>query len=131
VYSEYSLYTGAARAQNYLRGVQVADADGLLEFTSVFPGCYDGRWPHAHVEVYPTLQAATGGSRPLRTTQLALPQQACEQAYATTGYAQSARNLSRVSLDTDLAFRDGYALQLARTTRSAGGGWTAELAVPV
>jgi protocatechuate 3,4-dioxygenase beta subunit len=127
---EYSLYTGAARAENYLRGVQVADADGRLEFTSVFPGCYDGRWPHAHFEVYPSLDAATGGSRPLRTTQLALPREACEQVYASPGYAQSLRNLSRVSLDSDLVFRDGYSLQLARTTRG-DDGWTAELAVPV
>ena len=34
----YSLYT--APDENYLRGVQVADADGMVSFTTIFPGCY-------------------------------------------------------------------------------------------
>ena len=46
---KYSLYT--APDENYLRGVQVADADGNVTFTTIFPGCYDGRWPHIHFEV--------------------------------------------------------------------------------
>jgi protocatechuate 3,4-dioxygenase beta subunit len=128
---DYSMYTGAARSENYLRGVQVADADGLLEFTSVFPACYEGRWPHVHLEVYPTLDAATSSASRLRTTQLALPQEVCEQVYATPGYAPSLRSLSRVSLDSDLAFSDGWSLQMARTTGSNATGWTAELTVPV
>jgi protocatechuate 3,4-dioxygenase beta subunit len=35
--------------------VQGADADGNLAFTTVFPGCYDGRMPHVHFEVYRSL----------------------------------------------------------------------------
>ena len=46
----YSLYT--APDENYLRGVQVADADGYVTFTTIFPGCYPGRWPHMHFEIY-------------------------------------------------------------------------------
>jgi len=33
----YSLYT--VTDQNYLRGVQEADGDGVVTFTSIFPGC--------------------------------------------------------------------------------------------
>lgn len=128
---DYSLYSPAAAQENYLRGVQVADADGVVEFTSIFPACYPGRWPHIHLEVYPTLGAATSSARSLRTSQLALPQDACEQAYAAPGYEQSVRNLSRVSLDGDVSFSDGYALQLARTSGSNALGWTAELTVAV
>lgn len=39
----YSLYTIAN--QNYLRGVQETDANGQVTFTTIFPGCYSGRWP--------------------------------------------------------------------------------------
>ena len=48
----YSMYSDGAEDENYLRGVQVTDADGRLSFTSIFPACYSGRWPHAHFEVY-------------------------------------------------------------------------------
>ena len=54
----YSLYSPGATNQNWLRGVQEADADGWVTFTSIFPGCYDGRWPHVHFELYPSLAKA-------------------------------------------------------------------------
>ena len=55
----YSLYSEAAAAENYLRGVQEVDADGNVTFTTIYPGCYSGRWPHIHFEVYESLDAAT------------------------------------------------------------------------
>ena len=127
---DYSLYSPAAADQNYLRGVQVAGPDGRLEFLSVFPGCYPGRWPHLHVEVYPSVQEATASGRPLRTTQLALPQEACESAYAADGYASSVRHLAEVSLDRDVAFADGYDRQLLAMSGSNAQGWVAELDLP-
>ena len=129
---DYSLYSPAAAEQSYLRGVQVSGEDGRLEFLSVFPGCYPGRWPHLHVEVYPDLQEATSSGRPLRTTQIALPQDACESAYTADGYAESVRQLARVSLDRDVSFSDGYERQLARMSGSNDdSGWTAEVDLPV
>jgi len=58
----YSLYTNGVTNQNYLRGVQEADASGQVTFDSIFPACYQGRWPHFHFEVYPNLSAATSAS---------------------------------------------------------------------
>ena len=55
----YSMYSEAAADENYLRGVQEADDTGLVTFTSIFPACYPGRWPHIHFEVYPSLELAT------------------------------------------------------------------------
>ena len=46
---QYSLYD--LPGENYLRGVQVTDANGLATFTTIFPGCYSGRWPHIHFEI--------------------------------------------------------------------------------
>ena len=48
----------------------------------IFPGCYAGRWPHVHFEVYESLDAATSAHHKLRTSQLAFPQDVCEQVYA-------------------------------------------------
>jgi protocatechuate 3,4-dioxygenase beta subunit len=127
----YSMYDGGAASENYLRGVQEAADDGTLEFTTIFPACYSGRWPHMHFEVYESLDAATNATNKLRTSQLALPQDVCETVYATEGYEQSVSNLTQVSLDSDGIFSDGYSLQMAKVTGSVEEGYVATLNVPV
>ncbi len=119
---EYSLYSEAIADQNYLRGVQVADANGLLSFTSIFPACYPGRWPHIHFEVFDSLESAVAGDNARLTSQLALPQEACETVFASDrGYADSVTNLAQVSLDSDNVFGDGWDAELATVTGDATG----------
>ncbi len=125
----YSLYDSALTNENYLRGVQATDASGKVTFTSIFPACYSGRWPHIHFEVYPSLAEAQAAGSKLVTSQIALPQDACAAVYATSGYAQSVSNLSQVSLATDMVFADGYSTQLGTVTGSAGSGMTVSLNV--
>ncbi len=127
----YSMYDGDAFDANYLRGVQEADADGWLSFTTIFPGCYAGRWPHVHFEVYESVDTATSASNKQRTSQLALPQDVCEQVYATEGFEESVTHLAGVSLDADGIFSDGYSLQLAKVTGSVDEGFVATLNVPI
>ena len=57
--------------------------------------------------------------------------QACYEVYATSGYAASVSNLSRVSLASDMVFSDGSALELASVSGSVSGGTTATLTVAV
>ena len=115
----YSLYSDGVTGENYLRGVQEADADGKLTFTSIFPGAYAGRWPHIHFEVYASLDEATSAGPIKATSQIALPQDVCEQVYATDGYEQSIANLAQTSLQTDMVFSDdGGARQLATMSGS-------------
>lgn len=128
---KYSLYSDGITQENYLRGVQETGSDGSVRFTSIFPAAYSGRWPHIHFEVYPSLEAATTASGRLRTSQLALPEDACTPVYATDGYEQSVRNMAQTSLDTDNVFSDGYSLQLATVTGDVDTGMAATLNVPV
>jgi protocatechuate 3,4-dioxygenase beta subunit len=128
----YSLYSEGVIEENYLRGVQEADAAGNLTFTSIFPACYAGRWPHMHFEVYESLEAATSYTNKLRTSQLALPQDVCDDVYGNVeGYEQSVDNLAQLTLDTDGIFSDGYSLQMASVTGSVEVGYTISLNVPV
>jgi protocatechuate 3,4-dioxygenase beta subunit len=127
----YSLYSSGVTNQNYLRGVQEADSSGRVTFTSIFPACYAGRWPHIHFEVYPSLSAATNVANRSATSQIALPKEACDAVYATTGYQQSISNLAQVSLSTDMVFSDGASLELATMSGGVGGGYTAALTVAV
>jgi protocatechuate 3,4-dioxygenase beta subunit len=127
----YSLYSAGATNQNYLRGVAATDANGKVVFTSIFPACYAGRWPHIHFEVFQSLAAATNVANKVATSQIALPKAACDLVYATTGYEQSVRNLSGISLATDNIFSDSSALQLATMSGSVTAGYTAALTVAV
>ena len=127
----YSLYSAEVEEQNFLRGVQVADADGNLSFTSIYPGAYDPRWPHIHFEVFPGLEAATSGGSRLVTSQLALPEGASREAYLTDGYEQSLDRLARSSIDADMVFRDGYDAQMATVDGDPTSGYTASLRVGV
>ena len=119
----YSLYSQGVTGENYLRGVQEADDRGQVRFTTIFPACYSGRWPHIHFEVYPSLAKATNNANKIATSQMALPEATCQAVYATSGYEQSRSNMGRVSLDTDKVFRDGYDLQLPTVTGDPSGGY--------
>jgi protocatechuate 3,4-dioxygenase beta subunit len=125
----YSLYT--EEDQNYLRGVQETDDNGQVTFTTIFPGCYSGRWPHMHFEVYDSLDAATSAGDKLKTSQLALPEDVCTQAYATDGYETSVDNLAQTSLQQDMVFSDGWSAELATVAGDATSGYTATLTIAI
>jgi protocatechuate 3,4-dioxygenase beta subunit len=115
----YSMYSEGIENETYLRGVQVADPNGIVRFTSVMPACYDGRWPHIHFEVYPDAASITDSATAIATSQVALPEDACAAVY-------------RVSLESDGVFGDdGGALELATVTGDVGSGYTVALSVRV
>lgn len=122
---DYSMYTNPN--QNYLRGVQETDAEGNVTFTTIFPGCYPGRMPHIHFEVYPSLSSATSAADPVATSQLGFPDAACEAVYATAGYEASVGNYARISFATDNVFSDGTEYQIAIAAGSASSGYSATL----
>ena len=129
---EYSLYSQNITNENYLRGVQVADAAGKVTYTSIFPACYSGRWPHIHFEVYPDQNSITDVKNAIATSQVALPKDTCDEVYTQDGYEASVNNLSQVSLATDNVFgNDSAAHQLATVTGDATSGYTVSLSVGV
>jgi protocatechuate 3,4-dioxygenase beta subunit len=127
----YSLYTSGATDQNYLRGVQSTDSSGAVSFTTIFPGCYSGRMPHIHLEVYRSTTTATSFSNKLKTSQIAFPAAPCNAVYATSGYSGSAGNFAAISFATDNVFSDGVTTQLATVTGSVGDGYVATLEVGI
>ena len=129
---QYSMYSSAITNENYLRGVQITDANGVVSFTSIVPGCYSGRWPHIHFEVYPDQASIADSTKAIATSQVALPKTACDAVYATTGYESSVGNLSKLSLTSDNVFgNDGGVHQLGASTGDAASGYAVRLTVPV
>lgn len=128
----YSMYSSGVTAQNYLRGLQATDSDGLVSFTTIFPGCYSGRMPHIHFEVYRSTTTATSFSNKLKTSQLALPTAVCSTVYSgASGYSASVANLNAISFASDNVFSDGVTTQMATVTGSISAGYVATLVVGI
>ena len=128
----YSLYTGGLDEVNYLRGVQATDEMGTVRFTSIYPACYSGRWPHIHFEVYSDVDNAVASGPIVKTSQIALPEEVNTVVYATSGYEQSVRNVSQTSLTRDMVFGDdGGIHQIASMSGSVASGYTAALTIGV
>lgn len=128
---QYSMYSEGIEDETYLRGVQVADANGEVTFKTIMPACYDGRWPHMHFEVYPDADSATTGENAIATSQVAIPKDIATAVFEVDTYENAAENLSKVSLDTDNVFGDGYELELGTFVGDIDSGYTGSLAVGV
>jgi protocatechuate 3,4-dioxygenase beta subunit len=129
----YSMYSTGITGENYLRGVQVTDSNGSVTFQTIFPGCYSGRMPHIHFEVYAseTLATSTPAGDGIKTSQIAFPIATCNAVYATSGYSASVSNLAAMSFATDNVFSDGYSTQLATMTGNTSSGYVATLNVGI
>lgn len=129
---KYSLYDSGLENENYLRGVQEADANGQVTFKTIYPGAYNGRWPHIHFEVFESMNNATAAGQVLAVSQIALTDAACREVYASSGYETSARNFPNTTLKSDNVFGDdGGIYQLATMSGSVSAGYTAGLKVTV
>jgi protocatechuate 3,4-dioxygenase beta subunit len=127
----YSMYSSGVTGENYLRGVQATDSAGMATFQTVFPGCYSGRMPHMHFEVYRSVTAATSYANKLRTSQLAFPNEVSSAVYASAGYPGSSSNLAATSFNSDGVFSDGVTLQMTTVTGSVAAGYVATLQVGI
>lgn len=120
----YSLYD--LPAESYLRGLQVTDANGQVTFTTIFPGCYAGRYPHIHFEVFTSMAAATNGRSARLISQLALPSSICTTVYNNAaGYTASISRFAQLSIANDNVFGDNSAAQVAAMTLAATGSVSA------
>ncbi|MBN8505088.1 MAG: intradiol ring-cleavage dioxygenase [Burkholderiales bacterium] len=128
----YSMYSSGVTGENYLRAVQVSGSDGRLSFVTIFPGCYDGRMPHMHFEVFRSSAQATSFASKIRTSQIAFPTDVCTSIYNNAaGYTTSRTNFARISFATDNVFSDGTTLQMASVSGDLTNGYQATLVVGV
>lgn len=118
-YSEYGgsgMQAANFTAYHFLRGRQVTNSDGLVGFTTIFPGWYSGRAPHIHVHVYDS------SGKSLLVTQVAFPTEVCNTVYttATSYYTKGKQDTSNTS---DNIFADSLAAELATVTGNVTDGY--------
>jgi protocatechuate 3,4-dioxygenase beta subunit len=73
--------SGPTDSEKYLRGAQVTNADGIVEFVTVYPGWYRGRTVHIHAKVH--VDNAT-----VLTTQLYFDEAVTDAVYSSAPYSQ-------------------------------------------
>jgi protocatechuate 3,4-dioxygenase beta subunit len=117
----YSQY-GTQQSQTYLRGIQTTDANGQVTFTTVYPGWYQGRATHIHVEV-----VRNGAS--VKVTQIAFPEATNNAVYATGVYAS--RGSNPTTNMSDNIFADSLSSELATVSGDAAGGLMATFQVAI
>lgn len=122
-YSEYggtSMQSVDYTGVHFLRGRQVADGNGLVSFTSIFPGWYSGRATHIHVHIY----NASGTS--LKVTQIAFPEGSSSAVtLVNTGAAGYTKGMSGYTYNaSDNIFSDDTAgTELATVTGTVSAGY--------
>lgn len=125
----YSEYGGTSMQQtdyttvHFLRGRQTSDVNGNVSFISIFPGWYQGRAPHVHVEVL----TASGSS--LLVTQIAFPENVTSEIYSSTNYA--AHGQADTSNIKDNVFSDSLSDELATLTGNLTDGYTLSKTITV
>jgi protocatechuate 3,4-dioxygenase beta subunit len=117
-YSEY----GTQTAQTYLRGIQTTNSNGEVTFTTIYPGWYQGRATHIHLEV-----TINGVSR--KITQIAFPENVNNIVYRSGVYAS--RGTNPTSNLSDGIFADSLASELVTPAGDATSGYTASCQIGV
>ncbi|WP_286969289.1 intradiol ring-cleavage dioxygenase [Flavobacterium sp. UBA4854] len=118
----YSEYGGTQMQQtdytsvHFLRGRQTSNSSGEVSFISIYPGWYQGRAPHVHVEVL----SSSGTS--LLVTQIAFPETISSEVYSSTNYA--AHGQADTANTKDNVFADSLADELATMTGNLTDGFT-------
>jgi len=125
-YSEYGgtgMQSTNYQSVHFLRGRQITDANGLVTFTSIFPGWYSGRATHIHVHIY----NANGTS--LKVTQIAFPEGTGSAVAAVNGYAKGLSGYTNNASDN--VFSDGVTQELATVTGSSSAGFEVAITLNV
>jgi protocatechuate 3,4-dioxygenase beta subunit len=118
---DYSQY-GSQTAATFLRGIQTTNAAGEVTFTTIYPGWYQGRATHIHVEV-------TIGGRSVKVTQMAFPEPINNAVHTSGVYAS--RGTNPMSNQSDGIFSDSLSSELVTPSGSPSSGYSATFQVGI
>lgn len=85
LYSDVDSFQGNTVGQQFLRGYQVTNTEGMAQFTTIFPGSYPGRAVHIHFKIR---NAQTSNLPYEFTSQLYFDDAVTETVLARSTYSQ-------------------------------------------
>ncbi|KAF3008357.1 hypothetical protein E8E14_009782 [Neopestalotiopsis sp. 37M] len=105
---------GTTDDDTFLRGIQVTDSEGMIEFLTLFPGYYITRTTHIHVTVQTNITNGTGFSESAiqHIGQLFFEEDLLNQVYQLEPYSAHLETLNRTTNAEDSLYSsasgDGY-----------------------
>ncbi len=125
IYSGYDTpqNQGGSATTKWLRGYQITDANGEVEFETIFPGWYQGRICHIHFQVYVSSSYAA-------ISQMTFDIETKNAIYAAFPSLYT-KGADPMTFAQDNIFSDGYTYQLASLTGNSVDGYEAFLEVSV
>ncbi|MHC5675542.1 MAG: intradiol ring-cleavage dioxygenase [Nostoc sp.] len=111
VYSDVTDQNFSTVGKKFLRGYQVSNANGTVQFTTIYPGWYQGRTVHIHFKVRTN---PTSGQRYEFTSQLYFDDLITDQVHSQTPYASKGQRTQKNA--DDGIFQDGGEQMLLKLT---------------
>ena len=114
--------------ETWLRGYQVTDSNGLVKFTTIFPGWYEGRTTHIHLRVRSSYDSLSAGGTD--TTQLFFPQATIDTIYASVS-PYSSRGANSTTNATDHVYSSEVNGETLLTLSGGTSGYSARFNIGV
>jgi protocatechuate 3,4-dioxygenase beta subunit len=124
VYSGYQQDAVDTVGETFLRGIQMSDARGVVRFNTIYPGWYNGRTTHIHVEVF-------HDGKLVKTSQLAFPDAITHGVYTSSLYAARGQNSSVAKTADDQVFSDGFHSELLTLAGNVNDGYKGSITVGI
>jgi len=118
---DYSQY-GTQRAATFLRGIQTTNANGEVVFTTIYPGWYQGRATHIHVEL-------TMGGVSRKVTQIAFTESVNATVHRSGAYAS--RGSNPIANTSDGIFADSLSSEIVTPVGDPTTGYAATFQVGI
>ena len=117
----YSQY-GSVTSRTFYRGIQTTNSNGEVTFITNYPGWYQGRATHIHIE-------ATSNGRSVKVSQMAFPESINNVVHSSGVYAS--RGVNPTSNLADGIFADSLAAELVTPAGSVAAGYTASFQLAI
>jgi len=119
VYSDVTDRSFNTVGKKFLRGYQVTDANGIVQFTTIYPGWYQGRTPHIHFKVRTT---AASGQNYEFTSQLYFDEAISDRVYTQMPYVSKGHSQTN---EQDGIFQQGGNQLMLSLKENPQGGYAA------
>ncbi len=123
VYSDVTDPSFTTLGKTFLRGYQVTDASGSAQFTTIYPGWYQGRAVHIHFKIR---TGSGSGAAHVFTSQLYFDDSLTDQVHAQAPYASKGQRTLRN--EGDGIFQNGGS-QLVLSVVKEAQGYAATFAI--
>ena len=126
---QYSGYRGpgddgaGTLGETFLRGMQITDANGIVEFETIYPGWYPGRTVHVHIKAYTD-------QRSLVTSQMYFPDDITDIVYLAEPYSARGPRSTRNENDSILMGNPANLALLGHVAQN-GDGYVVSLTIGV